>query len=210
MADRNDARPEFNPKHRIVGAIVIVAFAVIVLPLVLRGREPPAALRDANETAAVRGVITDTRVVVTPVAPEEARAKSVPEAAPPTEMKTAIVESAPKPEPKPAPTAEKPAAKKISAPAPAPEKTAKAAQKEKLARGWMVQVGTFSNIENAARLRDKLASHGHAVHDETVTLHGKRVMRLRVGPYRDKTEAMKAIAQIHKLTGVQGVALAYP
>jgi DedD protein len=81
---------------------------------------------------------------------------------------------------------------------------------EKGTRGWIVQVGTFSNLENAARLREKLASHGHAVHAETMTLHGKRLMRLRVGPFHDKTEAMQAIAQIHKLTGVQGVALAYP
>lgn len=210
MADRNDARPEFNPKHRIVGAIVIVVFAVIVLPLILRGREPPPAPRSASETAAARGVISETRVVVTPVAPEETKAKPGPEAAPPTEVKTAVVESAPKPEPKPVVPAEKPVAEKKSSTAPAPQKTAKAAVKEKVASGWMVQVGTFSNTENAARLRDKLANHGHTVHAETVTLHGKRVMRLRVGPYRDKTEAMKAIAQIHKLTGVQGVALAYP
>jgi len=210
MADRNDARPEFNPKHRIVGAIVIVAFAVIVLPLILRGREPPPAPRGAGETASARGVIAETKVVVTPVTPDEPKVKTVPETAPKTEVKTAVTESAPKPEPKPAVPAQKPVAENKSAPVPAPEKTAKAAVKEKIAKGWMVQVGTFSNTENAARLRDKLASHGHAVHAETVTLHGKRVMRLRVGPYRDKTEAMKAIAQIHKLTGVQGVALAYP
>jgi len=210
MADRNDARPEFNPKHRIVGAIVIVAFAVIVLPLILRGREPPPAPRGASETAAARGVISETRMVVTPVAPEETKVKPVPEAAPKTEVKTAVVESAPKPEPKPAVPAEKSVVEKKSSTAPAPEKTAKAAEREKIAKGWMVQVGTFSNTENATRLRDKLTNHGHAVHAETVTLHGKRVMRLRVGPFRDKTEAMKAIAQIHKLTGVQGVALAYP
>ena len=28
MADRDDARPEFSPKHRIVGAIVLVALVV--------------------------------------------------------------------------------------------------------------------------------------------------------------------------------------
>ena len=209
MADRNDARPEFNPKHRIVGAIVIVAFAVIVLPLILRGREPPPAPRGAGEAAA-RGVITQTKVVVTPVAPEESKAKPAPEATPKAEVKTAAVASAPKPEPKPSAPADKTAAEKKPPVVPAPEKTAKVAAEENIAKGWMVQVGTFSNTANATHLRDKLASHGHAVHAETMTLHGKRVMRLRVGPFRDKTEAMQAIAQIHKLTGVQGVALAYP
>jgi len=209
MADRNDARPEFNPKHRIVGAIVIVAFAVIVLPLILRGREPPPAPHGGSEDAA-RGMINDTKVVVTPVAPEEAKAKPALAAAPKSEMKTTAVENALKPEPKPSAPVEKTAAGKKPSAAPAPEKTAKAAEKEKIAKGWMVQVGTFSNTENATHLRDKLASHGHEVHAETVTLHGKRVVRLRVGPFRDKTQAMQAIAQIHKLTGVQGVALAYP
>jgi len=209
MADRNDARPEFNPKHRIVGAIVIVAFAVIVLPLILRGREPPPAPHSGGEDAA-RGMINETKVVVTPVAPEERKAKPALAAAPKSEMKTTAVESAPKPEPKPSAPVEKTAADKRPSAAPAPEKAANATAEEKITKGWMVQVGTFSNTENATHLRDKLASHGHDVHAETVTLHGKRVVRLRVGPFRDKTQAMQAIAQIHKLTGVQGVALAYP
>ncbi|HYA39576.1 MAG TPA: SPOR domain-containing protein [Candidatus Methylomirabilis sp.] len=209
MADRNDARPEFNPKHRIVGAIVIVAFAVIVLPLILRGREPPPPPHGGSEGTA-RGMINETKVVVTPVAPEEAKAKPALAAAPKSEMKTTAVENAPKPEPKSSAPVEKMAADKKPSAAPAPEKAATTAAEEKITKGWMVQVGTFSNAENATHLRDKLASHGHAVHAETVTLHGKRVVRLRVGPFRDKTQAMQAIAQIHKLTGVQGVALAYP
>ncbi len=69
----------------------------------------------------------------------------------------------------------------------------------------MVQVGTFTNTQNATRLRDKLKSLGHSVHTDSVTVSGKKAMRLRVGPFADRAKADKAQAQIRKETGVAGV-----
>jgi cell division septation protein DedD len=68
-----------------------------------------------------------------------------------------------------------------------------------------VQVGTFSSTDNATRLRDKLKSLGHSVHTDSVTVGGKKAMRLRVGPFADRAKADKAQAQIRKETGVAGV-----
>jgi len=48
------------------------------------------------------------------------------------------------------------------------------------------------------------------VHVETVTLAGKKALRLRVGPFRDKEQAAKAQAQIRKELHVQGVVQSYP
>lgn len=198
MAD-NDAR-NFNPKHRIIGAIVLVALVVIFVPMVLNEREPPPELKGIREIPP-RGEPAETRVVVTPVAGEETTAKEGGEVAAKTEAPA--VESAPKPETKPAAPAEK-----IP---PAKEKPAKApAAADKITKGWAVQVGTFSNADNANHLRDKLKSHGHTVHVETVTLAGRKATRLRVGPFRDKEQAVKAQAQIRKELHVQGVVQAYP
>jgi DedD protein len=179
MADRDNARPEFSPKHRIVGAIVLVALVVIFVPMILSGREPPPELRGARE-APPRAEITETRVLVTPVTPDEATPPESSEAA----------QAAPPAESKPAPVAK-----------PAPAKPATV----KIEDGWMVQVGTFSSTDNATRLRDKLKSLGHSVHTDSVTVGGKKAMRLRVGPFADRAKADKAQAQIRKETGVAGV-----
>jgi DedD protein len=193
MADRNEARPDFNPKHRIVGAIVLVALVVIFVPMLLNENEPPPELKSVREMPP--RVVTETKVIVTPVADEAAKPGQNPEAVTKTETTPAIAESAPKPETKTAPV-EKPAKAPVVA--------------DKITQGWVVQVGTFSSAENANHLRDKLKSHGHTVHMESVMLAGKKAQRLRVGPFSNKELAVKAQAQIRKELHVQGVVQSYP
>jgi len=195
MADRDDARPEFSPKHRIVGAIVLVALVVIFVPMILSGREPPPELKGTRE-APPRAEITETRVLVTPVTPDEA---TPPESSETVKVVQVPVDNKPVPEAKPAAPVEK--ATVAKKPEPAPVKPAAV----KIEDGWMVQVGTFSNTENATRLRDRLKSLGHSVHADSVTVGGKKAMRLRVGPFADRAKADKAQAQIRKETGVAGV-----
>lgn len=202
MADRDDARPEFDPKYRIVGAIVLVALVVIFVPMVLDESEPPPELKN-DRRAPARAEIPDTRVVVTPVPGAEIKPPENPEiaqAVPPSEVK-------PEPEiAKPAEPAEKPVTAKKPETAPALEKPAKtAAVANKTVNGWTVQVGTFSNLQNAQRLRDQLKGLGHAVHTQSITIGGKKFMRLRVGPFADRAKADRAQAQIRKETGVAGV-----
>ena len=191
MAD-NNARPDFNPKHRIVGAIILVALVVIFVPMLLNENEPPPELKGVRETPP--RVVTETKVIVTPVAVEAAKPRQNPEAVTKTETTSAITESVPKPETKTVPV----------------EKPAKAPAADKITQAWVVQVGTFSNTENANHLRDKLKSHGHTVHTESVTLAGKKAQRLRVGPFSNKELAVKAQAQIRKELHVQGVVQSYP
>jgi DedD protein len=197
MADRDDARPEFNPKHRIVGAIVLVALVVIFVPMILSGREPPPELKGAREPPP-RAEIAETRVLVTPVTTDAA---TPPESGEAVKVVQLPVENKPAPEAKPATPAEQPVVAKKPEPEPAPARPAAV----KIEDGWMVQVGTFSNTQNAARLRDRLRSLGHSVHADSVTVGGKKAMRLRVGPFADRAKADKAQAQIRKETGVAGV-----
>ena len=210
MADRDDARPQFNPKHRIVGAIIIVSFAVIFLPMILDERQPPSEWKSTKETP-VREKTQETRVVIAPVAPVEIKPKDTSDAAPKAETPATAAPTPSKPEPKPKPVAESATPIKKTA-SPAPEKTAKPSvvAAEKIIKGWMLQVGTFSNIENATRLRDNLKSHGHNVHVESVSLAGKKGTRLRVCPFHDKSQAAKAQTQIHSETGVQAALQTYP
>ena len=195
MAARDDARPEFNPKHRIIGAIVLVALVVILVPMILSEREPPPELKGTRE-AKPRAEVSETRMVVTPVPAEEGKPEESSDA---VKVVQVPVESKPAPETRSTEPAEKPVATKK--PEPAPTKPAAA----NIENGWMVQVGTFTNIGNATRLRDKLKNLGHSVHTDSVTVGGKKAMRLRVGPYSDRAKADKAQTQIRRQTGVTGV-----
>jgi DedD protein len=76
--------------------------------------------------------------------------------------------------------------------------------------GWVVQVGTFSNAANAARLEQKLRAQRQPVLTERVDVNGTSAVRLRVGPFRDRAAALKARERINKDVGVKGVVLAYP
>jgi DedD protein len=198
---------EFNPKHRIIGAIVIVALAVIFLPMILDEREPPSEIKKLIEIPS-RSDVGETKVVVSPVSAPEVKASG--DASTPA-VDTPVAETATKPELKPATPVKKPEPEPAQAPARVKSsRTTPEHAAEKITKGWVVQVGTFSNAENAAKLRDSLRSHGHPVHAESVTINGGKAVRLRVGPFREKSEAVKALAQIQKESGTEGVVQTYP
>jgi DedD protein len=215
MAEKDSEPTAFNPKHRIIGAIVLVALAVILVPLVLDEREPPSDLKGISEIPARQSNLaaTETKVVVTPVANLANPEKNGPNQTPTDSTKTpatspaetTVVETQPE-------TPAEPAEKSKTA---KPKTQAKASEAEKTkaavpAKGWIVQVGVYSNADNAARVSEKLKSHGLAVTAESVKIEGGKAMRLRVGPYRERAAALKAQAQIQKEVGVQGMVLAYP
>ena len=210
MADRNDARSEFNPKYRVAGAIVLVALVVVFVPMILHEREPPRELKDGAAEPAPKAVSDTTLVTVA----EKNTAAEVPEASVTTSKTVTVpvvIDRAPLAETKPSAPVVKPIPVKQTMAQTAHEKPAPLpAAAEKITKGWIVQVGTFSNSENASQLRNKLKDHGHAVRTETVTLAGKKATRLRVGPFREQQQAAKVQNQINKETGVQAAVHSYP
>jgi DedD protein len=210
MTQRDSASPSFDPKHRIVGAVVIVALAVILLPLILKEREPslaPGGDTGVPAPAAMNTPVGVNKVAVTVVTPP---VQSQPKpAAPPAitapAISAAVVGAAPRSAPESAPVA--PAAH-LSKPVVAPKPTLSAASKT--TNGWVVQVGTFASTTNAARVQDRLRSMGQTVQAEAITLQGSNAVRVRVGPFSDRTAAVKAQDRIQKETGMKVVVLAYP
>jgi DedD protein len=216
---KDDERPQFNPKHRIAGAIILVSLAVIFVPMMLDESTPPAENQSLTQIPPRDATPTETKVVVTPIAPpgelatrpaaaaEPAPEKPTADTSPPA---PAPVESA-KPDTQSKPTSIAAAEKKPEAAAkPRPVAAKPNDVAEKISKGWLVQVGTFANSENADRLREKLKGHGFTVNSETVTVQGSKAVRLRVGPYRDKPTATKAQAQLQKELNIQGMVLASP
>lgn len=63
---------------------------------------------------------------------------------------------------------------------------------------WMVQLGTFSQTENAYQLRDKLRKDGFDGHTKKIDLNGKQAVRVFTGPFVDKAEAEKTKLKLDK------------
>lgn len=199
MARAHDDRGDFNPKHRIVGAIIVVSLAVIVLPIILSDEPgPPVANRvsDISEipqpetkvlrlptTSLAEQAITDTQVTTTTTTVETGSTKK------PEKSNTTITAKATQTQ--------------------RTEPKSSANETSTAAGGWVVQVGTFSNDDNARRLRDKLKKYGFLVKLVDVKLKGEKAVRVRVGPYRQKRVAEKAQTQIRQKVGLEGVVLAY-
>jgi DedD protein len=203
-----DEVPPFNPKHRIV-----VALAVILVPLILDEHEPPPELKSVTEIPPPKTASappTETRVVITPVSEMTGTEKSpvTPAAAPPSAGTPAPVK------PAPASVTEKPPVKTAEEKAEPVVKPVRSAGTEpatiKNGKGWVVQVGVYKERTNAERLRERLQGQGFKVSAEPVNLDGARATRLRLGPYRDRASALKMQARLEKEAGVKSVVYANP
>lgn len=207
MASRQESDTEFEPRHRILGAIVLVALGFILFSVVLN--EQPQRLDPGEKTAAVE---PHTRVVVTPVptpnmvvpssakTPVRTRTVANPLAPKHLEKKTLKTPASDQNVPiKPVVAKAAPVKKSV----PVSKKSATVSSKH-----WMVQVGTFSDPANARRLSEKLKSQKYQVVTKVITLKAGSAVRVRVGPYTSLNSATTARDQIKRKNGIKGVVLA--
>ena len=205
-------------KARLIGAAVLVAVAVLLIPELLSGRKPVESV--AAEGEAPRGtrtvVIDLTGGVARPAEPAEARVQvpsaavppvgheaapaAVPKAAPTyetlapvsgTEGKTAGRDTAP-----PVPGPALPVASAPEPATPSPASTPPVAAPRAAAGGWAVQVGAFGSAATAHGLVKKLAADGYRAFVAPVQRGGKTLHRVRVGPEPDKAGADRVAGQL--------------
>jgi cell division septation protein DedD len=198
-------------KARLIGAVVLVALAVLLIPELLSGRKPaesvpaqadgargtrtftielggpslpPAATAPAPAAAATR------ERVPAPVPESVSRATSGPQAAAPQPGQSTPQQAAPEqavPEWPGAATSTVAAAK---APAPAQAGDASAPAQAIPARGgWAVQVGAFGSTETANKLVAQLQASGYRAYVSPVSRAGKALYRVRVGPEAERPRA---------------------
>jgi cell division septation protein DedD len=113
--------------------------------------------------------------------------------------------------PVPAPPAAAPVAATIPAatPALAPDAVPPAPNSSKVAAGnYAVNVGSFSNIANANALVLRLKAAGLPVTSEKVKLNGGDAVRIRIGPYADRTAAEAARLRAESMAGGSGKVIA--
>lgn len=220
MAERKDKNDEFNPRHRIVGAVILVALAVIFLPMLLSDRPPETQTAGLTDTPVpdIGAVVNPasrpgeqpgksaaappaTRTVTVPVEPAAGMKGSArPESAGTETTKSASVRSdTPAPVVEPPPPKEKKAAAMPSKPASVASKPAA------LEKGWVVQVGVFSQRDNARRLQERIQQKGYRVRLDPSSSAAGRSVRVEVGPYREAAEAKAAAARLQDQFGIKGL-----
>ena len=193
---------DLSLKQRLLGAIVLIALAVIFIPMLLSGPAP----KQTSETVNLAIPPAPDREFQNRVLPVDATQQQPTAAgASPDLTKSetlATVETPPRPaeipqpvEPvpaTPAPAATKPETPPVAAtPAPKPEPpTAADKAPGRAASGrFFVQLGVYSSQKNADDLVASLKQAGYPAFAEASEYQGKPGQRVRVGPFEDKAAA---------------------
>jgi len=190
MAESEEAlQLKRRARRRLVGAIALVTFAVIILPLILDKEPGPAGPPLSVQIPNQESGSFDTRAV--PSAP----------AAPASEKKTEIPPV--KVEPSPAKAASAPAKAEPAAGevAKAPvQPVVKSEEAQALAalndQTWVVMLDTFSDAKNVKQLRSKLSAAGVKSYTEPVKTSRGELTRVRAGPFASKQAADAARAKL--------------
>ena len=166
-----------NPrlKQRLVGAVVLVALAVIFVPMILDGADSSMPAFGSN---------------IPPKAGYHFEPLDIPSREPtPLEPRPAAIEKEDEPPVTTGPIAEVEPDAPVNIEEDREAKTDRAGEVE----AWAVQVGSFSNKGNALRLRDRLRTKGFDVFVEEVKSDGDSIYRVRIGPEasREQAESVK-------------------
>ena len=216
-------------KQRLVGTVVLIALAVILIPMVLDfSRQDPAPSGE----------------VEVPPAPDENKMKVLPldvwsnKIDPVVKAEPIVIEDAPESDAKPETeaVAEKPTApesrsepKPTAEPAPkvaeveegksdavlpkpdiAPEPVRSEPEQSLKGKAWVVQIGSFSEEKKAFVFRNKLREMGYAAYIvQGKNSAGVPLFRVRVGPELLKSNADSIRKRLKKDTGLDGLVMRY-
>ena len=202
-------------KERIIGAVVLVVFVVLVVPIFLDG--PPGDGEVVTERVLLPGqdeqktqtVVLDrdrTDPVPAALATQQEQASAGQEQAPEEQAQASREEQTepavirrpepsrlpPKPVPEPPPD-EEPAEDAVTS-----------------STGmWAVQLGSFSNKENAERLAADLRKQGYAAFLSRLDTGSATLHRVRIGPQKDRDGA-EAMAERLAKAGHDGQVVPHP
>ena len=191
-------------KQRLLGAAVLVAVAVIFLPVLLDGAGREAHLdmqrmlpaepvferpeaRPSNPPATASSLAAPTPDTSTPAAPADGAAAS-----PPASSASAATEPA-------------------EAGRPAPRAELRAVPLDTpVGEGFVVQVGSFSREDNARGEAERLIQAGFNAFVERSQADGSAVYRVKVGPETERRGAERVQARLQSRAGVSGIIVAHP
>ena len=211
-------------RYRLIGSVVLVTTAVVGFPLLFDTQPRPVSM-DTPIVIPSRQVAQGESVVAAPQLPalpaqsgldakeevvKDEGVKVSAESKPAEVLKQEAPVVTPSEEPKPAEQkAEKPAQKKAE---PAPVKSASMSSAERakaLLEGktpeadvskYLIQVGAFTEMDKVKEVRSKLERAGLKTYTQvTDTKDGKKLVRVRLGPFKGQAEVDKVAERVRKL-----------
>lgn len=185
MAESEEAlQLKRRARRRLVGAIALVTFVVIILPLILDKEPgpvgPPLSVQIPDQQS---GGFSPRAAPVAPAADDNKAESAAP--VPPAPARKAAPAAA-----KPAPAQNQKAPKAQSK---AEELRAKAALNDET---WAVTLDAFSDNNNVKQLRARLSAAGVKFYTEPVATSKGKLTRVRAGPFASKEAAEKARAKL--------------
>jgi DedD protein len=204
-------------KQRMVGALVLIAIAVIFLPMLFSRQDEARRVQVEAPAAPQAPVVPQVKVESVPVpeqqalpqepVPEEDAATSVPVPSP-TPAKPVVTAPATKPaavasapaKPTPAPAAT-PAPAKPATPVAEPSRV----DANGLSVSWSVQLASLSNRANADNLQKTLRTQGYNAYIRT----SDGVNRVFVGPLIERAEADRLRDQLDKQQKLKGIVVRF-
>ena len=176
-------------KERIIGAVVLVIFVVLVVPVFLDGPSSDAEI--ITETVSLPGQNGQTR-------------KS---------QKIMLERDRTEPVPANNGSADKPVAEKKVASAPAKRQTkpadTKTRSKQSATGMWAVQLGSFKEQANAERLAAGLRKQGYAAFLSQLQTDKGALHRVRIGPQKNRDSAEAITARL-TIAGHKGQVVTHP
>lgn len=216
-------------KQRLLGAAVLVALAIIFLPMLFDGPAPPpppaSQLPVDVPPSPDRPLQTREIPIALPSRLPSADAPIAPAADDPNRVATVDIPATPRTDaladapvgssapaaapapgtapPAPAAAAAQPASPSASTTSPTPAATTApapvAAPAEPAGQRFVVNLGSYGNATNARALLGRLQGAGLRVYDEAIQLDGKPATRLRAGPFASRSEADAAAAAARRV-----------
>jgi DedD protein len=190
-------RLRLQARRRLIGAAVLVGLGVLAFPIVFE-TQPRSVPMDLPIVIPSKDGPTPQRVATA----EPALPASLPEGAQLEADAGVVADPSPPPiqEPVAATTPSPTASKLASKPSSAPPQVAEAKGR------FIVQVGAYADKKSALEARQRLERKGLKTYAQVVqTKDGDRI-RVRLGPFADRTEADKAVSAA-KAAGLDGKVL---
>ncbi|MCW8957208.1 MAG: SPOR domain-containing protein [Gammaproteobacteria bacterium] len=168
-------------KQRLLGAVILAALLVILVPEWLDG--------SGHRARYPKNIEIPPAPVFQPLAkfkPEQNKIE------PPPSISEAVVEAAPAPQTN-SRQQQKPTVKSKSS-----------------IHAWALQVGSFKDETNALVLRDKLRANGYPAYVEALKSSSKIPYRVRIGPELDRERVNKLKQTILEKEKIQGMVVKHP
>jgi DedD protein len=190
-------------KERLIGASILVAVVVLVVPELLSGPKPaaPPATLAAIAPESTRNVTLDLATSKAPATSEAENAASVAKggtaaSAPPAPVPSTVASSSSAPPRAASSNAVPPAAAAVETTAPSPISSHAA---------WAVQLGSFASRTNADNLSRRLRGQGFSVYVLPGGAGASLRYRVRVGPLADRESAERMAAKLKSIGHVSSL-----